>query len=142
MDGRGVPLSLVVTGANAHDVMQLEAVLSSCVIKRPTPKQRRSKHRCADAGYRGKNATKIILTYGYSPHVVGRKGEAERKKSATRRRRRSVGWWRPVTAGSTDFANCWCAMKSWSTPFSPSIIWPSPSSPGARSVCPLTLFTD
>ena len=68
------------TGANAHDVTQLEAVLASCMIKRPTPKQRRSKHLCADAGYRGKNAMKIILAHGYIPHVVGRKSEAERKK--------------------------------------------------------------
>ena len=50
------------------------------MIKRPTPKQRRSKHLCADAGYRGKNAMKIILAHGYIPHVVGRKSEAERKK--------------------------------------------------------------
>jgi transposase len=60
VDGRGVPLSLVVTGANVHDVTQLEAVLASCMTKRPTPRQRRSKHLCADAGYRGRNAMKII----------------------------------------------------------------------------------
>ena len=50
------------------------------MVKRPAPKQRRSKHLCADAGYRGKNAMKIILAHGYIPHVVGRKSEAERKK--------------------------------------------------------------
>ena len=88
MDGRGVPLSLVVTGANAHDVTQLEAVLSSCMIKRPTPKQRRSKHLCADAGYRGKKAMKIILAYGYIPHVAGRKSEAERKKRDPKKKAR------------------------------------------------------
>ncbi len=80
VDGRGVPLSLVVTGANAHDVTQLEAVLASCMIKRPSPMQRRSKHLCADARYRGPNAMKIIVARGYIPHVVGRKSEAERKK--------------------------------------------------------------
>ncbi len=47
VDGRGVPLSLVVTGANAHDVTQIECVLDASVVKRPTPKQRRSKHLCA-----------------------------------------------------------------------------------------------
>ena len=31
VDGRGVPLSLVVTGANAHDVTN-RAVLASCMI--------------------------------------------------------------------------------------------------------------
>jgi transposase len=80
VDGRGVPLSLIVTGANAHDVTQLEAVLASCKIKRPAPEQRRSKHLCADAGYRGKNAMQIILAHGYIPHVVSRKSEAQHKK--------------------------------------------------------------
>ncbi len=73
-------MSLVVTGANVHDVTQLEAVLSSCIVKRPTPRQRRSKHLCADAGYRGKNAMKIIMAHGYIPHVVARKSEAAAKK--------------------------------------------------------------
>ncbi len=36
VDGRGVPLSLVVTGANAHDVTQIEAVLDAIVVKRPS----------------------------------------------------------------------------------------------------------
>ncbi len=35
VDGRGVPLSLVVTGANRHDVTQLELVLEEIVIARP-----------------------------------------------------------------------------------------------------------
>ncbi len=35
LDGRGVPLSLVVTGANRHDVTQLELVLEEIVIARP-----------------------------------------------------------------------------------------------------------
>lgn len=72
VDGRGVPLSLVVTGANAHDVTQIEAVLDAILVKRPAPKQRRSKHLCADAGYRGKGAMAVILAHGYIPHVVSR----------------------------------------------------------------------
>ena len=54
-------MSLVVTGANAHDATQREAVLDAIVVKRPSPKQRRSKHLCADAGYRGKGALAAIL---------------------------------------------------------------------------------
>lgn len=88
MDGRGVPLSLVVTGANAHDVMQLKAVLAACMVKRPAPKQRRSKHLCADAGYRGKNAMGAILAHGYIPHVVDRRTEADQKKRDPSRRAR------------------------------------------------------
>jgi transposase len=50
------------------------------MIKRPTPRQRRSKHLCADAGYRGRNAMKIILAHGYIAHVVSRKSEAVNKQ--------------------------------------------------------------
>lgn len=81
-------MSLVVTGANAHDVTQLEAVLQAIVVKRPLPKQRRSKHLCADAGYRGKNAMKIILAHGYIAHVVDRKSEVERKRRDPKKKAR------------------------------------------------------
>ena len=56
VDGRGVPLSIVVTGANEHDVTQIDAVLQSVMVKRKTPPLRRNQPLCADAGYRGKSA--------------------------------------------------------------------------------------
>ena len=80
MDGRGVPLSLVVTGANQHDVTQLEAVLQAIMVKRKKPNVRRNKHLCADAGYRGWRALEIIESHGYIPHVVGRRTEADAKR--------------------------------------------------------------
>lgn len=82
MDGRGVPLSLVVTGANVHDCKQLDAVLTSVVVKRKNPPQRRSKHLCADAGYRGAEHLRTIEGHGYIPHVVSRRSEAKAKKQA------------------------------------------------------------
>ena len=81
MDGRGVPLSLVVTGANAHDVTQLDAVLHASMVKRKTPSARRSKHLCADAGHRGQRALEVIESHGYIAHVVdrGKKAQAKRR---------------------------------------------------------------
>ena len=76
MDGRGVPLSFIVTGANRHDVSQLEAVLEAIVVKRPQPPIRRNKHLCADAGYTGAPALRVIEEHGYIPHVKGRGQEA------------------------------------------------------------------
>jgi len=91
VDGRGVPLSLVVTGANAHDVTQLEAVLQAIVVERKAPRVRRSKHLCADAGYRGRRALEIIESHGYIPHVVDRSKEAEAKRrNPTKKARRWV----------------------------------------------------
>ena len=76
VDGRGVSLSLVVTGAHRHDVSQVAAVLEAIVVKRASPPKRRSKHLCADAGYTGAPALAIITKHGYIPHVKGRGQEA------------------------------------------------------------------
>ena len=91
VDGRGVPLSLVVTGANRHDVSQLEAVLDAIMVERPSPPIRRHKHLCADAGYTGAPALKVIEENGYIPHVKGRGQEAdERKRDPEKKARRWV----------------------------------------------------
>jgi hypothetical protein len=55
-----------VTGANRHDVSQLEAVLAAIMIKKPQPPIRRSKHLCADAAYTGAPALSIIKQHGLS----------------------------------------------------------------------------
>ena len=88
MDGRGVPLSLVVTGANRHDVSQLEAVLDAIMVKRSRPPRRRSKHLCADAGYTGAPALEVIEKHGYIPHVKGRGQEAIELKRGPRKKAR------------------------------------------------------
>ncbi len=80
VDGRGVPLSLVVAGANRHDVSQLEAVLDGIAVKRANPPLRRNKHLCADAGYTGAPALRAITKRGYIPHVKGRGQEADELK--------------------------------------------------------------
>jgi IS5 family transposase len=91
VDERGVPLSIIVTGANVNDSSGLDSVLQACVVKRPTPKQRRSKHLCADAGYYGKPAMKVMLANGYIPHVVGRaKERAMKQRSPKYKARRWV----------------------------------------------------
>ena len=80
VDGRGVPLSLIVTGAHRHDVSQLEAVLSSIMVKREMPNERRSKHLCLDAGYRGEPALRIVEGHGYIAHVASRTQEKKAKQ--------------------------------------------------------------
>ena len=80
MDGRGVPLSFIVTGANVNDLTMLNDVLKAIVVKRPAPAVRRSKHLCADAGYRSRATAGVIEAHGYIPHVVDRRQERERKR--------------------------------------------------------------
>ncbi len=70
---------------------QVQTLLDAIVVKRAVPKQRRSKHLCADAGYRGKGAMAVILAHGYIPHVVSRKSEvAQKKKNPQMKARRWV----------------------------------------------------
>ena len=53
VDGRGVPLSLAVSGANVHDVKLLPATLDQVVRARPATSLKRPQRLCADAGYKG-----------------------------------------------------------------------------------------
>ena len=77
MDGRGVPWSLVVTGANRHDVTQLELVLEEIIIDRPPDIQQ---NLCADKAYDGQPALETIVSKGYIPHVKKRGDEIQEKK--------------------------------------------------------------
>ena len=79
-DGRGVPLSLIVTGANVNDGKRLDEVLGAIMIKRKNPSLRRSKHPCADAGDLRADNLRVIETHGYIPHVVDRRKEADAKR--------------------------------------------------------------
>jgi transposase len=84
VDGRGVPLSIVVTGAHRHDVSQLERVLDAIVIDRPEGRQ----HLCADKGYSGEPAQQAIKERNYIPHVKQRGQEIQEKKTNPRRKAR------------------------------------------------------
>ena len=79
MEERGVPLSIVVTGANRHDVSQLAAVLQGRIVSSPEDEE---EHLCADAAYAGDEPRQIMIAAGYTPHVRPR-GEEKREKVAT-----------------------------------------------------------
>jgi transposase len=66
-----------VTGANRHDVTQLEAVLDKLALLPPADTEL---NLCADKGYTGEPAKKIIEAHGYVPHVKERGEEMKAKK--------------------------------------------------------------
>ena len=88
MDGRGVPLSIIVTAANVNDGKRLDEVLSAVVVKRTRPPVRRTKHLCADAGYRSAENLRIIDANGCIAHVVDRRKEADIKRRHPQRKAR------------------------------------------------------
>ena len=88
MDGRGVPLSLIVTAANVNDGKRINEVLSAIVVEREDTPVRRNKHLCADAGYRSADNVRIIEAHGYIPHVVDRRKEADMKRRDPKKKAR------------------------------------------------------
>lgn len=66
VDERGVPLSIVVTGANRHDVTQVDEVLKNRIRK---PRGHTKQHLCADAGYSGEKSEEIMRNHRYIPHI-------------------------------------------------------------------------
>jgi putative transposase len=80
-DGRGVPLSIIASGANVNDVVLLVPTLDSIVVPRPEPTKSHPQNLCADAGYKGQPAMEAVLSRKYTPHVKQRREEAEAKRT-------------------------------------------------------------
>jgi putative transposase len=79
VDARGVPLSLVASGANVHDVKLLEATLDNIVYPRPKLNDSPTETLCMDAGYVGYAALVATRKQGYQQNLKFRKQESEEK---------------------------------------------------------------
>lgn len=68
VDERGVPLGLVVSGANTPDRQLLQATLASLPIERPDP-QTTPQHLSLDKGYSDAPSAQVALAHRYELHV-------------------------------------------------------------------------
>jgi putative transposase len=71
VDGRGAPLALVVSGANAHDKTCALAVLQAQVIRQPKTIYR-VHHLCADKGYDYPDIRRVLRHRNYRVHIARR----------------------------------------------------------------------
>lgn len=76
-DANGLPLSLVVTGANRHDIKLVADTLDGLQACRPG----RRLPLCLDKGYEAKWLEEYLKSRGYEPHIQSRKEESEAMKS-------------------------------------------------------------
>ena len=86
-EGHGLPIAVVVCGANRHDSKFLEATLDNLVIFRPAPTEDSPQNLCLDAGFVGKE--EAVTARGYIPHIRPRgeeKKELERNPDFKARR--------------------------------------------------------
>ena len=68
-DRRGVPLALVIDGANRHDMKLLSATLNSQVVQPSEPTVEHPQNVCLDAGYDYDSVYADLYLRGYEPHV-------------------------------------------------------------------------
>jgi IS5 family transposase len=77
-DQDGIPLSVVITAANTHDMKAAISVLDNIVVKRPSPKINKEKQNlCLDKGYDFQEIKDGVIKKGYIPHIRHRGGEEQ-----------------------------------------------------------------
>ncbi len=76
-DEKGIPLSVVLSGANTHDCKLLEDTLDNIVIPRPASEEEKPQNLCLDAGYTG--CKELVEEKGYKPHIRPR-GEEKKER--------------------------------------------------------------
>ena len=90
-DKKGVPLSIVITAANTHDMKATTETLDCIVTKRRPPPTKKKKQQqqqqnlCLDKGYNYPEIEHEVVKRGYVPHIRQR---GEGKKSVKKKRRR------------------------------------------------------
>jgi putative transposase len=125
-DGAGIPLALVVEGANRHDVKLLCATVDGIVIARPEPTEEHPQHLCLDAAYDWAQAREEVESRHYLPHIRGcgeekqdkvrtpgyraRRWVVERTHSWLNRSRRLLVRWEKKTQNYLAFLHLACAQ--------------------------------
>ena len=79
-EGKGIPIALVVAGANRNDMKLLADTLEAVVIERPAPTAAEPHHLCADKGYDYPVCREQAEAHGYVPHIRARGEERQAKQ--------------------------------------------------------------
>ncbi len=79
-EGHGVPIGLVVGGANRHDMKLTEGTLQSVVVERPEPTPEQRQNLCLDKGYDYESVRELLQGYGYTAHIRTRGEEKADKR--------------------------------------------------------------
>lgn len=89
VDGKGIPLAVVVDGANRHDMKLVEATLAALMIVRLGLDPDQTQHLCLDAGYNYDAVGEVLEAWGYVGHIRSRcqeKTEQQREPGKQARR--------------------------------------------------------
>ena len=76
-EGHGVPVGLVVAGANRPDMKLVEETVDSRIVKRPRPPKTRPQGLWMDKGYDYAAVREIVQEFGFTAHIRARGEEAQ-----------------------------------------------------------------
>jgi putative transposase len=76
-EASGLPVSLVIDGANRHDMKLTRATLEAIVIPRPEPTPEQPQNLCLDKGYDYDEVRELAEEFGYTAHIRVRGEEAQ-----------------------------------------------------------------
>ena len=97
-EGHGVPLGIVVAGANRPDMKLLAPTLYSMVVERPEPTEEEPQGLCLDKGYDYEEVRATLAAFGFTAHITARGQEAQvlKRQAGSKARRwvveRSHSW--------------------------------------------------
>jgi transposase len=88
-EGHGVPLGVVVAGANRPDMKLVAPTLYSLVVERPEPTPAQPQGLCLDKGYDSEEVRATLAVFGFTAHLRTRGEEAHalKRKAGVRARR-------------------------------------------------------
>ena len=110
-DGQGIPLSVVITAANTHDMKAAISVLDNIVIKRQSSKMFKKKQNlCLDKGYDFQETKDDVIKKGYCPHIRHRENNLQ-QNAVIIILREEDGLLRVLTPGTTGSENFWSNTK-------------------------------
>jgi putative transposase len=88
-DKKGIPLSVVISSANTHDIKLVTNVVDNAVIKRPssyktkTTERRKLQHLCLDKAYNSEREEKELIKRGYVIHIPPKRKRDEKQAKVT-----------------------------------------------------------
>jgi transposase len=76
-EANGVPLAVVIDGANRHDMKLVRSTLENIMAKRPLPTADSPQGLCLDKGYDYDEVRAIVQEFGFTAHLRTRGEEAK-----------------------------------------------------------------
>lgn len=76
-EGHGVPLSVVIDGANRHDMKLVQPTIEGIVVERPEPTDSAPQGMCMDKAYDYEEVRAILRAFGFTAHIRARGEEAK-----------------------------------------------------------------